>query len=38
MYFAKNPRVYKAFKEMQSAFLLNKYYLAEVYGDIRTFC
>ena len=34
LYFAKNPRVYKQFKEMQSAFLIHKYYIAEVYGDV----
>ena len=34
LYFAKTPRIYKQFKEMQSALLLSKYYIAEVYGDI----
>ena len=38
LYFAKNPRVYKEFKQQQSDFQLKKYYLAEVYGDICTFC
>jgi 23S rRNA-/tRNA-specific pseudouridylate synthase len=37
LYFAKNPRVYQQFKQMQSIFLVNKYYLAEVYGDISSF-
>ncbi|MBQ7073925.1 RNA pseudouridine synthase [bacterium] len=37
MYFAKNPAVKKKFKELQSEFMIHKYYLAEVYGDIRAF-
>ena len=37
LYFAKNPAVKRKFKELQSEFLIHKYYLAEVYGDIRAF-
>lgn len=35
LYFAKNLRVYHQFRQMQAEFLLDKYYLAEVYGDMR---
>ncbi|MDR2415997.1 MAG: hypothetical protein LBD75_05330 [Candidatus Peribacteria bacterium] len=34
LYFAKNPRVYQQFKALQATFHINKYYVAEVYGDI----
>lgn len=34
LYFAKNPRVYHEFRQMQSELLLEKYYLAQVYGDV----
>jgi 23S rRNA-/tRNA-specific pseudouridylate synthase len=37
LYFAKNPRAYQTFKEMQTSLQLYKYYLAEVYGDITHF-
>lgn len=34
LYFAKNPRVYTTFRQMQSERQLEKWYVAEVYGDI----
>ena len=37
LYFAKNPKIKKEFHQLQSNFLLNKYYLAEVYGDISSY-
>ena len=37
LYFAKNPRIKNQFKQLQSDFLLNKYYIAEVYGDISSY-
>jgi 23S rRNA-/tRNA-specific pseudouridylate synthase len=35
LYFAKNPRVYNKFRELQKEWKVDKYYIAEVYGDIQ---
>lgn len=35
LYFAKNPRVYKKFRELQQEEKVDKYYVAEVYWDIQ---
>ena len=35
LYFAKNPRVYFYFREMQKEMRVNKFYVAEVYGDVH---
>ncbi|GHW02676.1 RNA pseudouridine synthase [candidate division SR1 bacterium] len=37
LYFAKNPRAYREFKQLQRSFQLHKLYVAEVYGDITSF-
>jgi 23S rRNA-/tRNA-specific pseudouridylate synthase len=35
LYFAKNPRVYNNFREMQKEWKIDKFYVAEVYGNIQ---
>ena len=35
LYFAKNPRVYNKFRELQKEWKVDKYYVAEVYGNIQ---
>ena len=35
LYFAKNLRVYKKFRELQQEYKIDKYYLAVVYGNIQ---
>lgn len=35
LYFAKNPRVYNKFRELQKEWKIDKYYIAEVYGYIQ---
>ena len=35
LYFAKNPRVYNKFRELQKEWKVDKFYVAEVYGSIR---
>ena len=34
LYFAKNLKVYKEFRELQNEWIIDKFYVAEVYGDI----
>ena len=35
LYFAKNPKVYNKFRELQRGGKVDKYYVAEVYGNIQ---
>lgn len=35
LYFAKNPKVYNEFRELQKEWKVDKYYIAEVYGNIQ---
>lgn len=35
LYFAKNPKVYNKFRELQKEWKIDKYYVAEVYGNIH---
>jgi 23S rRNA-/tRNA-specific pseudouridylate synthase len=35
LYFAKNPKVYNKFREIQKEWMIDKFYVAEVYGDIQ---
>ena len=35
LYFAKNPRIYSKFRELQKEWKVDKYYIAEVYGNIQ---
>ena len=35
LYFAKNPRVYSKFRELQKNWKIDKFYVAEVYGNIQ---
>lgn len=35
LYFAKNPRVYNKFRELQKEWKVDKFYVAEVYGNIQ---
>ena len=35
LYFAKNPRVYNKFRELQKEWKVDKYYIAVVYGNIH---
>jgi len=35
LYFAKNPKVYNTFRELQKECKVDKFYVAEVYWDIR---
>ena len=35
LYFAKNPKVYGKFRELQKEWKVEKYYIAEVYGNIQ---
>ena len=35
LYFAKNPRVYSKFRELQKEWKVDKFYVAEVYGNIQ---
>ena len=35
LYFAKNPRVYNNFRELQRGWKIDKFYVAEVYGNIQ---
>ena len=35
LYFAKNPRIYSKFRELQKEWKVEKYYIAEVYGNIQ---
>ena len=35
LYFAKNPRIYSKFRELQKEWKVDKYYVAEVYGNIQ---
>ena len=35
LYFAKNPRVYSKFRELQKEWKIDKFYVAEVYGNIQ---
>ena len=35
LYFAKNPKVYNKFRELQQEWKIDKFYVAEVYGNIQ---
>lgn len=35
LYFAKNPRVYSEFRQLQKEEMVDKFYVAEVYGNIQ---
>ena len=35
LYFAKNPKVYNKFRELQKEWRIDKFYVAEVYGNIQ---
>ena len=35
LYFAKNPKIYDRFRELQKEWKIDKYYVAEVYGNIH---
>ena len=35
LYFAKNPRIYNKFRELQKEGKIDKFYVAEVYGNIQ---
>ena len=35
LYFAKNPRIYNMFRELQQEWKVDKFYVAEVYGNIQ---
>ena len=35
LYFAKNPRIYNKFRELQKKWKIDKFYVAEVYGNIH---
>ena len=35
LYFAKNPKVYHKFRELQKEWKINKFYVAEIYGNIQ---
>ena len=35
LYFAKNPKVYNKFREMQKEWKVDKFYISEVYGNIQ---
>ena len=35
LYFAKNPRVYAKFRKLQREWKVDKYYVAEVYGNVQ---
>lgn len=35
LYFAKNPRIYNKFRELQQEWKVDKFYIAEVYGNIQ---
>ena len=35
LYFAKNPRIYSKFRELQKEWKIDKYYVAEVYWNIQ---
>ena len=35
LYFAKNPKVYNRFRELQQEWKIDKFYVAEVYGNIQ---
>lgn len=35
LYFAKNPRVYNDFRELQRGWKIDKFYVVEVYGNIQ---
>ena len=35
LYFAKNPRVYSEFRQLQKEWMVDKFYVAEVYGNIQ---
>ena len=35
LYFAKNPKVYNKFRELQKEWKIDKFYVAEVYGNIQ---
>ena len=35
LYFAKNPRIYDRFRELQKEWKVDKFYVAEVYGNIQ---
>ena len=35
LYFAKNPRIYNKFRELQKEWKIDKFYVAKVYGNIQ---
>ena len=35
LYFAKNPKIYNKFRELQQEWKIDKFYVAEVYGNIQ---
>ena len=35
LYFAKNPKIYNKFRELQKEWKIDKFYVAEVYGNIQ---
>ena len=35
LYFAKNPKIYDRFRELQKEWKIDKFYVAEVYGNIQ---
>ena len=35
LYFAKNPKAYNRFREIQKEWMIDKFYVAEIYGDIQ---